>query len=94
MQLTADRTLFALGAIVVAHEAFCPHGELLSDGCDRHRTNHPVLVRAFVIATAAHLLRLAPARLDIYSYVPMLTVHVLPRYRKDRREHASLPARP
>lgn len=54
----------ALAAAVTAYEASCPDGELLSEAVDRYRARHPWLVAGLVVYTAAHLLRIWPARAD------------------------------
>lgn len=93
MWISGEAAWIAIAGAVVIHEAVCGKDELLSDAADRCRSRHPVIVHAFVLATAAHLLRKLPRQLDAYSYVPYVTVHVLPKYRRNR-EQSTVPARP
>jgi hypothetical protein len=44
----------------------CPRGELLSEASERYIDRHPVIVRSVIIATALHLAKMLPRRLDIY----------------------------
>ncbi|OIN80850.1 DUF7427 family protein [Mycobacterium malmoense] len=69
----ADREWLALVARIVTYEATAPHGELLSEGVDRYRAKHRWLVTAVIVATALHLLRWAPPRLDLYRQLGVIT---------------------
>lgn len=59
-----DWAWIALGITIVAYEAFAPHGELLSEACDRYRRNHPIPTYLAIAYTAGHLARLWPHRVD------------------------------
>ncbi|WP_444980709.1 DUF7427 family protein [Nocardia xishanensis] len=56
-----------LGVSVLVYEALAPADQLLTTACARGLTRHPVLTRAAIVITAAHLLRLIPPSLDPYS---------------------------
>lgn len=84
--VSGETAWLAIAGAVILHEAICHQDQLLSDAADRYRTKHPLIVHAFVLATAAHLLRRIPRQLDAYSYVPYVTVHVLPKYRRNREQ--------
>lgn len=60
----------ALAGVVTALEIVAPEGELLSEGVDRGLERHPLLVRAAIVITAAHLLNLLPERVDPYARLP------------------------
>ncbi|WP_439956152.1 DUF7427 family protein [Nocardia niwae] len=63
----AEAAWCATLAAIVAWECTAPVDELLSDGCDRTTARHPIVVRAAIIITAAHLLRIIPRRLDPFT---------------------------
>jgi len=65
MTVTAgDRAWLALAAGVIAYEAACPAGQLLSERMDVYRSRHPVLTIGLVTYLAAHLTRAWPRRAD------------------------------
>lgn len=68
----ADTAWVALAAGVVAYELSAPRGELLSEGVDRYLESRPLLTRAVVAVTAAHLLNLLPQRVDPFYRVAAL----------------------
>lgn len=59
-----DYGWLAVGAVVVAVEAFAPRGKMLSHGAARYKAARPVLTTAVIGYLAGHLLGLIPARLD------------------------------
>jgi hypothetical protein len=64
-EITAKRTWALIGAVVVAHEYFCPDGQLLSEGADRAIEKHPVLVPLAGLVLAGHVLNIFSERYDI-----------------------------
>ncbi len=68
--IRAGHLWLALAGVVTALEIVAPEGELLSEGVDRGLERHPLLVRAAIIVTAAHLLNLLPERFDPYARLP------------------------
>lgn len=54
----------AIAAGVIAYEASCPPGELLSEAVDRYRAARPIATHLAVGYLALHLLRRWPARAD------------------------------
>jgi len=60
----ADYAWVALVAVIVAYEASCPKGELLSEAVDRYRVVHPFVINGAVCYLALHLLRCWPHRID------------------------------
>ena len=62
----SDTAWIALGVGVLAYDMLAKNDEQLSQGADRHRDAHPILVYLAIGATAAHLTRLVPHRLDIF----------------------------
>lgn len=54
----------AIAAGVIAYEASCPPGELLSEAVDRYRAARPIATHLAVVYLAAHLLRRWPQRAD------------------------------
>ncbi|MEV6219782.1 hypothetical protein [Nocardia sp. NPDC051833] len=69
-RITAGHLWLALAGVVTALEVIAPDGELLSEGVDRGMERHPLLVRAAIIMTAAHLLNWLPERLDPFARLP------------------------
>jgi hypothetical protein len=69
----SDYAWAVLIAGVVAWEIFSPPGELLSEAVDRYLVRHPVLTRAAILITAAHLLNALEVRplqwIDIYAHI-------------------------
>lgn len=55
-ELTAKRTWALIGAVVVAHEIFCPPGELLSESYDRALERHPLATTVGTLVLTGHLL--------------------------------------
>lgn len=68
-EITAKRTWLAIGALVVAHEALCGSGELLSEGVDKAIEKHPVAVPAVIGYTALHLANLLPPKIDLFHHL-------------------------
>lgn len=66
MTSPADKAWLALVVGILVYEIAAPAGELMSEGMDRYRARHPWLATSAIVITAAHLLRLMPARLDPY----------------------------
>lgn len=65
-----------LVAGVVVYEVAAPDGQLISHGMDRLRARSVVLdvaAHVVVVVTAAHLLRLLPARWDPYTWCHSVT---------------------
>ncbi|WP_218001213.1 DUF7427 family protein [Nocardia thailandica] len=69
-QIRAGHLWLTLAGVVTALEIIAPEGELLSEGVDRGLERHPLLVRAAILITAAHLLNLLPERVDPYARLP------------------------
>lgn len=63
-ELTAKRAWTAIGLGVLAYEALCPNGELLSEGADRLVDKHPIASRIAGLAVAGHVMNLLPDTLD------------------------------
>lgn len=63
-ELTAKRGWALIAATVIAHEIFCPPGELLSEGADRLVDRHPLLTRAAGLMVASHVLNLVNEKAD------------------------------
>lgn len=63
-ELTAARTWAVIGAVVLAHEYFCPTGELLSEGADRLIARHPTTARLGILALGLHIANVLPDRYD------------------------------
>lgn len=62
-----DYAWITLAVGVAAYElaaALDDGGELLSEACDRYRTNHPVITYGGIIYLAGHLTRIWPQRID------------------------------
>lgn len=57
----------ALGCAVLAYEVVAPSDQLLTASCARGLERHPLLTRAAIVITAAHLLRVIPSSLDPYN---------------------------
>lgn len=55
-------TVMGLG--IVAYEAICPAGELLSEGCARAIDKHPWIVRAAIGTVGLHLSGMLPEKID------------------------------
>lgn len=55
-ELTAKRTWAAIASIVIAHEIFCPPGELLSEAYDRALEKHPLTTTVGTLVLTGHLL--------------------------------------
>lgn len=64
MMKPSDCAWIALGMGILAWEALCPPGELLSQAADRYRTTRPVVTHAVVGYIALHLLRQWPRQAD------------------------------
>jgi hypothetical protein len=63
----ADRAWLVLGAGVIAWDALCPKGDLLSDASERYTAAHPVLWRGAIIYTAGHLMHVWPEKFDLFT---------------------------
>lgn len=59
-----DRAWITLAVGVIAYEAACPRGELLSEACDRYRRRRPVTTYTVIVYLACHLTRVWPRRID------------------------------
>lgn len=68
----SDTAWIALGAGVIAYDAACPKGELLSEGVDRYLLRRPWVTRLVIAVTAAHLLNLLPATVDPFYRLAIL----------------------
>lgn len=66
-------------------DALWPSDQLLSKGFDRFRERHPILAWWFILATAAHFLRVVPPRVDVYGLVYLLRParHWIKRHTQD-----------
>ncbi|AXK88604.1 hypothetical protein IU443_29715 [Nocardia farcinica] len=71
-RLRGGPTWLALLTVVTIYEIAAPADELLTAACARGITKHPVLTRAAIITTAAHLLGAIPRRLDPFTQVSNL----------------------
>ena len=60
----ADYAWAALVAAIVAYEAACPPGQLMSEAVDRYRIRHPFLTNGVILYISLHLLRQWPRRID------------------------------
>lgn len=69
-RIRAGHLWIALASFITALEVIAPDGELLSEGVDRGLEQHPLLVRAAIIVTAAHLLNLLPEKVDPFARLP------------------------
>ncbi|MGY1946586.1 DUF7427 family protein [Nocardia asiatica] len=69
----------ALAAGVLAWEIAIDEDDLLSAAVDRATKRHPILVRAAIITTAAHFLRIVPARFDPFTRTFSLTAKLRAR---------------
>lgn len=69
-RITAGHLWLTLAGTVTLLEVIAPDGQLLSEGVDRGLERHPVLVRAAILITAAHLLNWLPERLDPFARLP------------------------
>lgn len=58
-----------LAAAVVAYEALAPAEHLLTSACARSMERHPILTRAAILVTAAHLLGALPPRVDPFCWL-------------------------
>lgn len=58
-----------LAVAVVAYEAAAPAEHLLTAACARSMERHPVLTRAAILVTAAHLLGVLNPRLDPFCWL-------------------------
>ena len=65
---TAEKAWLAMGAGIIAYEALCPKGELLSEGVDRALDKHPILTRALIGTTALHLVNMLPEAIDPFHH--------------------------
>lgn len=63
----ADRAWLTIAAGVVAWDASCRDGEMLSDASARYTHAHPVLWPLLVIYTSGHLLHIWPANADLFT---------------------------
>lgn len=61
---TPLKTWLGIGAIVLAHDVFCPEGQTLSEGVDRAIEKHPVLTLGAIAVTGAHLANILPEAID------------------------------
>lgn len=82
-ELTAARTWAIIGGITLAHEYFCPPGELLSQGADRLLARHPITARLGILALSLHLANLLPEKYDPVHYLTLLNRHSS-NYKKGR----------
>ncbi len=69
-KIRAGHLWLVLAGVVTALEVVAPEGELLSEGVDRGLQRHPLLVRAAIIVTAAHLMNLLPEKVDPFARLP------------------------
>jgi hypothetical protein len=63
----ADRAWLALAGGVIAWDAACPRGEMLSEASSRYTRARPVLWPAVVVYVAGHLVHVWPMRCDPLS---------------------------
>lgn len=70
-EITAKRSWAAIAGLVLAHEVFCPQGELLSEGGDRLIEKHPVLGKAailgFGLTATLHVANSLPEKADPFK---------------------------
>jgi hypothetical protein len=59
-----DWAWLTIAAGVIAYEATCPPGQLLSQAVARYRDRHPIATNLTVIYIAAHLLKRWPQPID------------------------------
>lgn len=59
----------AIGALVAAHDLFCPQGQSLSEGVDRAIEKHPVMTVASIGYVAAHLVNILPPQVDVLHHL-------------------------
>jgi hypothetical protein len=57
---------------VLAYEAYCPNGEMLSERVDVWIENHPVITYATIGMTALHLANLLPPSVDLIHQIGRL----------------------
>jgi hypothetical protein len=62
--ITGERAWATLGLAVAAYEVTAAPNQLLSEAVDRFLIRHPVITRAVIGVTAAHLLNLLPNAVD------------------------------
>lgn len=67
-ELTAGRAWAVIGVSVLAYEALCPQGELLSEGVDKALESHRLATTALIGAVSLHLLNVIPARFDPFQH--------------------------
>lgn len=61
----ADKAWIALGLGVLAWDAVCADGEMLSEASARYAKAHPVLAYVVIGSVAAHLVNRIPKRFDL-----------------------------
>lgn len=66
-ELTAPRAWAVIGLGVLAYEAACPKGELLSEGMDRAIEKYPKAVPLAIGAVALHLMNKFPDKIDPFT---------------------------
>ena len=60
----SEAAWISLGVGVVAYEAFCGDGELMSEQVDRWIDEHPIATRVAIGTVALHLANLLPNQID------------------------------
>ncbi|MEE3066549.1 MAG: hypothetical protein VYA67_21845 [Actinomycetota bacterium] len=68
----SDKAWLALAAGVIAWDAACPAGEMLSEASARYTRARPIVWPAGIIYTAGHLMHIWPARFDLFTLVAKL----------------------
>ncbi|OIN79786.1 DUF7427 family protein [Mycobacterium malmoense] len=63
----SDKAWLALAAGVLAWDAVCPRGEMLSEASARYMGARPILTGAIIIYTAGHLMHVWPRRGDLFT---------------------------
>lgn len=63
----SDRAWIALGVGVVAWDAACPRGEMLSEASARYAKTRPWLWKGLVVYVAGHLMHIWPERIDLLT---------------------------
>lgn len=68
----SDRAWLTLAAGVLAWDALCPPGEMLSEASSRYTAAHRVLWPAAILYTAGHLMHVWPAKVDFFTLAARL----------------------
>jgi hypothetical protein len=77
---SADYAWTAILGGAVVYEVMAE--DLLSEGTDRYRAAHPVLVRVVIVALAGHLGGMLPHQLDVFSANNLLHRLIVAGHRK------------